>query len=99
MWLVLPDASNKLPGTAGKLRVENPGAIYHVSNRSGQREPVFRTGQDWLLFQEMLVRRPQRETTITLTRIVQRLNIGTPGLLANLLRYAIKRCKYAVMRD
>jgi len=31
---------------ARKLRVEYPGAIYHVVNRGDQREPIFRDGQD-----------------------------------------------------
>jgi hypothetical protein len=31
-----------LPAMARKLRVEYPGAIYHVMNRSDRREPIFR---------------------------------------------------------
>jgi putative transposase len=35
---------------ARKLRVEYPGAIYHVLNRGDRREPIFRTDQDRVLF-------------------------------------------------
>jgi REP element-mobilizing transposase RayT len=31
---------------ARKLRVEYPGAIYHVMNRGDQREPIFRDDKD-----------------------------------------------------
>jgi REP element-mobilizing transposase RayT len=31
---------------ARKLRVEYPGAIYHVMNRGDRREPIFRDGED-----------------------------------------------------
>jgi len=31
---------------ARKLRVEYPGAIYHVMNRGDRREPIFRDDQD-----------------------------------------------------
>jgi REP element-mobilizing transposase RayT len=39
---------------ARKLRVEYPGAIYHVMNRGDRREPIFRTDQDRKLFLETL---------------------------------------------
>jgi putative transposase len=35
-----------LPGMARKLRVEYPGAIYHVMNRGDRREPIFRDDAD-----------------------------------------------------
>jgi REP element-mobilizing transposase RayT len=35
---------------ARKLRVEYPGAIYHVLNRGDRREPIFRDDQDCELF-------------------------------------------------
>src|SRR5437588_4637157 len=35
---------------ARKLRVQYPGAIYHVMNRGDRREPIFRTDQDRELF-------------------------------------------------
>ena len=31
---------------ARKLRVEYPGAIYHVMNRGDRREPIFRDDED-----------------------------------------------------
>jgi len=31
---------------ARKLRVEYPGAIYHVMNRGDRREPIFRDNAD-----------------------------------------------------
>jgi len=33
-----------------KLRVEYPGAIYHVMNRGDRREPIFRDDEDRELF-------------------------------------------------
>jgi len=35
---------------ARKLRVEYPGAIYHVMNRGDRREPIFRVDADRQLF-------------------------------------------------
>jgi REP element-mobilizing transposase RayT len=35
---------------ARKLRVEYPGAIYHVMNRGDRREPIFKDDQDYRLF-------------------------------------------------
>jgi len=35
-----------LPAVARKLRVEYPGAIYHVLNRGDRREPIFRDDED-----------------------------------------------------
>jgi len=39
---------------ARKLRVEYPGAIYHVLNRGDRREPSFRAEADWRRFLETL---------------------------------------------
>jgi putative transposase len=39
---------------ARKLRVEYPGAVYHVMNRGDRREPIFRTDQDRMLFLDTL---------------------------------------------
>lgn len=39
---------------ARKLRVEFPGAIYHVMNRGDRREPIFRGDDDRVLFLETL---------------------------------------------
>jgi hypothetical protein len=35
---------------ARKLRVQYPGAIYHVMNRGDRREPIFRDDGDRILF-------------------------------------------------
>jgi REP-associated tyrosine transposase len=39
---------------ARKLRVQYPGAIYHVMNRGDRREPIFKDDRDRLRFQETL---------------------------------------------
>jgi len=39
---------------ARKLRVEYPGALYHVMNRGDHREPIFRDDQDRECFVETL---------------------------------------------
>jgi len=40
-------------GMGRKLRVEYPGAIYHVMNRGDRRELIFADDQDCRLFVEM----------------------------------------------
>src|ERR1041385_7778623 len=37
-------------GMARKLRIQYPGAIYHVMNRGDRREPIFCDDSDRLLF-------------------------------------------------
>ena len=39
---------------ARKLRVQYPGAIYHVMNRGDRREPIFHADQDRQLFLQTL---------------------------------------------
>ena len=39
---------------ARKLRVQYPGAVYHVMNRGDRREPVYADDQDRLLFLDTL---------------------------------------------
>ena len=39
---------------ARKLRIQYPGAIYHVMNRGDRREPIFHDDQDRLRFLETL---------------------------------------------
>ena len=39
---------------ARKVRVEYPGAIYHVMNRGDRREPIFKDDADRKLFLECL---------------------------------------------
>ena len=60
---------------ARKLRVQYPGAIYHVMNRGDRREPIFKDEAD----RERL----RAETTMTLAWIAQRLNMGTKTHLAH----------------
>jgi hypothetical protein len=40
------DAREQAPSMARKLRMEYPGSIYHLMNRSDRREAVFRDDQD-----------------------------------------------------
>jgi hypothetical protein len=46
-----------------------------------------------------IARRRREETTVTLTWIASRLNMGTAGSLANLLRNKARRPPYPIMRD
>ncbi|HVV72976.1 MAG TPA: hypothetical protein VHI52_15985 [Verrucomicrobiae bacterium] len=39
---------------ARKLRVQYPGAIYHVMNRGNRREPIFNGDPDRMLFLDTL---------------------------------------------
>ena len=39
---------------ARKLRVQYPGALYHVMNRGDHREAIFRSVKDWELFIQSL---------------------------------------------
>ena len=39
---------------ARKLRVQYPGAIYHVMNRGDRREPIFKDDEDRRRFPETL---------------------------------------------
>jgi putative transposase len=50
----------RLCAVARKLRVEYPGAIYHVLNRGDRREPIFRTDQDRMLFLDALAESCQK---------------------------------------
>ena len=45
---------------ARKLRVQYPGAIYHVLNRGDRREPIFRTDADRVLFIDTLAEACQK---------------------------------------
>ena len=44
---------------ARKLRVEYPGAIYHVMNRGDRREPIFRDNADRQRFVETMLAQKQ----------------------------------------
>jgi len=43
-----------MPRMARKLRVQYPGAIYHVMNRGDRREPIFKDDQDRQRFLQTL---------------------------------------------
>jgi REP element-mobilizing transposase RayT len=45
---------------ARELRVEYPGAVYHVINRGDRREPIFKGDQDRLLLLNTLARACQK---------------------------------------
>lgn len=45
---------------ARKLRVQYPGAIYHVMNRGDRREPIFNDDEDRLLFLDTLAEACQK---------------------------------------
>jgi hypothetical protein len=47
-------AFGKLAVMARKLRVQYPGAIYHVINRGDRCDAIFCEDSDWELFEETL---------------------------------------------
>ena len=74
---------------ARKLRVEYPGAVYHVINRGEVLD--CRAGgaaAQGDAHKVEIARRLRQETTMPLRWIAQRLNMGAAGSLANLLRPA-----------
>jgi hypothetical protein len=76
-----------------KLRIEYPGAMYHVMNRGDQREDNFMGwAEDALLARRKghgakvrLARRLRQETTMSLKWIAQRLHMGSWTYVSNLL--------------
>ena len=48
--LAEPSGAGRLPAWRRKRRVQYPGAIHHVINRSDRREPIFREDADRLRF-------------------------------------------------
>jgi hypothetical protein len=71
---------------ARKVRVEYPGAVYHLRRRWTAADLARRRKGDGQKVK--LALRPRQETTTTLRWIAQRLNMGVAGSLANLLRHA-----------
>ena len=67
---------------ARKLRVEYPGVIYHVMNRGGRREAIFRDGD---AAKVALAVRLRAEMVMTVKWIAERLGMGTPGYVKHLL--------------
>jgi hypothetical protein len=70
-----------LPGMARKIRIQYPGAVYHVMNRWDRRETVFKEGQDC----EVLLRKLEEACGIALWR-VQAKNLHVFGRAALLRR-------------
>jgi hypothetical protein len=83
-----------------KLRIEYPGAMYHVMNRGDQREDIFRDDEDRQRFLSTLgeacgktewqvpaycLMRKRGKTTMSLKWIAQRLNMGSWTYVSNLL--------------
>ena len=52
--LTFPVSGPRSVPMARKLRVQYPGAIYHVMNRGDRREPIFHDDQDRMLFLDTL---------------------------------------------
>jgi hypothetical protein len=81
-----------------QLRLEYPGAIYHVSNRGDRREDIFRDDADRSRFLETLgdarkvklARLLRAETTMTLAWVAQHLAMGRRGYVAQLLKGTAK---------
>jgi hypothetical protein len=71
---------------ARKVRVEYPGAAYHVRRRWTAADLARRRKGDGQKVK--LALRLRQETTMTLRWTAQRLNMGVAGSLANLLRRA-----------
>jgi hypothetical protein len=94
---------------ARKLRLEYPGSIFRVMDRSDRREPIFRDDRDRQLIlgsrregdrqKVELTRGFRAETTMTLSWIAEKLNLGASGSRANLLRQSPLIHKYIIMRD
>ena len=43
---------------ARPLRIEFPGAVYHVTSRGDRREPIFQDDQDRLIFLDIVGQTP-----------------------------------------
>jgi hypothetical protein len=54
-----------------KLRIQYPGAIYHVMNRGDRREPILKDDRD------QIARRLRKETTMTLKWIAEKIENGS----------------------
>jgi hypothetical protein len=83
-----------------KLRIEYPGAMYHVMNRGDQREDIFKDDEDrqrflstlgeacgktdWQVHAYCLMRK-RGKTSMSLKWIAQRLHMGSWTYVSNLL--------------
>ncbi len=66
-----------------KLRVQYPGAIYHVLSRGDRREDIF-------LDDVAIALRLRRETSLSLKSIAARLHLGSPRSAGERLRQWIQ---------
>jgi hypothetical protein len=65
-----------------QIRIEYPGAIYHVLNRGDRREAIFRDDGDCHDFIVGKAARLRAETTLTLGQIAQTVKMGTRSTLS-----------------
>ena len=79
---------------ARKLRMEYPGAVYHVMNRGERRDAIFKDDQDRQTFLSTLAKAAgkvalavelREKTAVTVKWIAERLQMGSPGYLNHLL--------------
>ena len=100
---------------ARKLRVEYPGALYHVLNRGDRREPIFQDGLDRRRFVETLAEACAKTSwqvqAYCLMGNHSHLVLETPpanlvagmkwflGTYTSLLPAPCSMMKYAIMRD
>ena len=61
---------------ARSLRLEYPGAVYHVMARGNQGQPIFRDDRDRRVFLEVLARWLREQTTVSLRWVAERLGMG-----------------------
>jgi hypothetical protein len=77
------------------LRVQYPGAVYHVMDRGDWQERIFLDDvdrQDWLkTLAEACAERLRRETTLSVKWIAGRLQLGTPKSARALLHQRMRR--------
>ena len=61
---------------ARSLRLEYPGAVYHVMARGNQGQPLFRDDRDRRVFLEVLAGWLREQTTVSLRWVAERLGMG-----------------------
>ena len=61
---------------ARSLRLEYPGAVYHVMARGNQGQPIFRDDRDRRVFLEVLAGWLREQSTVSLRWVAERLGMG-----------------------
>jgi len=61
---------------ARSLRLEYPGAVYHVMARGNQGQPIFRDDRHRRVFLEVLAGWLREQTTVSLRWVAERLGMG-----------------------